>query len=92
MPYLITGTATFSSQANRDAALTRVNAVLPGFSYSEVATTFQAGVKTPTATTITFSLMDGEDGAVAAALSKAIYDALIQSNRQTSGYLSVNYV
>ena len=92
MPYIIAGTVTFSSQANRDAALTRVNAVLPGFTYSNVATAFNGGINTPNTTTITFSLSVGVDGDAASTLGKAIYDALVQSNRHTSGYLSVNKV
>ena len=92
MAYIITGTVTFSSQANRDAALTRVNAVLPGFQYTPVSTVFNSGVNTPNNTTITFSFDAGSDGAYASNLSKSIYDALVQSNRHNSGYLSVNKV
>lgn len=93
MPYIITGTATFSTQANRDAALTRVNNALASFSYSNLATPgFSAGIQTPTTTTITISIQDGVSDTTAAALAKAIYDAWTSSNRHSSGFLSINKI
>lgn len=91
MAYIITGTLTFSTQANRDAALTRIQTALQGYSYTNLATAgFGAGVLTPTTTTITISIQDGVDGTTAAAISKAIYDAAVSTNRHSSGYLSIN--
>lgn len=90
--YVITGTVTFSSQANRDAALTRVNNAVSGFTYTNVATVFTGGINTPNTTTITFSIVAGENQTDAATLTKTIYDALTSANRQTSGYLSVNLI
>lgn len=92
MAIIITGTVTFSSQANRDAALTRVNAILPDFTYTNVPTVFSSGVKTPNATTITFSIDRSADPANAGVMAKAILSALTQSNRHTSGWISVNNV
>ncbi len=92
MTYTITGTLTFSTQANRDAALTRLNSALASYSYTNISTLFSAGVTTPTTTTITISIQDGEDGTTAAAMAKALYDAAVAANRHTSGYLSVNKV
>lgn len=90
MAIIITGTVTFSSQANRDAALARVNAILPDFTYSNVATVFSGGVNTPNSTTITFSIDRTADGANVGAMANAILSALTQSNRHTSGWISVN--
>ena len=90
MAYTITGTLTFSTQTNRDAALSRINTALSSYTYSNVSTAFAAGVATPTTTTITISIQDGTDDVLAGAIAKAIYDAAVSSNRHTSGFLSVN--
>lgn len=92
MPYIITGTATFSNQANRDAALARVNTAISSYPQLSAYTTpgFSAGVATPTTTTMTVSFIDGTDDATAAAIAKAIYDAWVASNRHTQGFLSIN--
>lgn len=91
--HTITGTVTYSSQANRDAALTRVNTALTGLTYTNIATTFGAGILTPTTTTITFSLqiITTDDDEVRI-FRRAIYDALTATNRQTSGWLSSNRI
>jgi hypothetical protein len=92
MAYTITGTATFSSTAFRDAALSRVQTAVASYTYNNVATPgFSAGIQTPTATTLTVSIQNGnDDSAAAAALAKAIYDAWTASNRHSSGFLSIN--
>ena len=95
MPYIITGTATFSSQANRDAAVTRVNTAIAPYvsagTISPFATPgFSAGLNTPTTTTMTVSYSVGTEDTTAATVAKAVYDAWIASNRHTVGYLSVN--
>lgn len=92
MAYTITGTLTFSSQANRDAALTRLNTALVGYSYTNWASAFTAGITTPTTTTITISIQDGEDGENAKAIAEALKAAAVSVNRHTSGYLSVNKI
>ena len=92
MAYTITGTLTFSTQANRDAALGRINTAMSSYTYTAIATTFAAGVATPTTTTITISIQDGTDDQTASSLANAIYSAATSSNRHTSGYLSVNKV
>lgn len=89
MPYIITGTVTFSSQANRDAALARVNTAVSGLSVTNITTVFSPGINTPNTTSITFSLQDGADDQTASAIGTAILNALVASNRHTSGYLSV---
>lgn len=95
MVYIITGTATFSSQANRDAARTRLDAALLAYSLSAYATTFTAGITHPTTTTMTVSFsFDGDQDTMVAA-AKSIYDAWIGTGgaaRHTTGYLSVNKV
>ena len=90
MPYNITGSVTFSSQANRDAALTRVNTALSSYALTNVATVYPAGVNTSGTTAITISLQDGNDGEFTKSAADAIMSALVQSNRHTSGTLSVN--
>ena len=92
MPYIITGSVTFGSQANRDAAITRVNTALSGYSLTAYATQFPAGLNTPTTTTITFSYKDGEDGGTAGTVGNALLSALVSVNRHTSGWVSVNKV
>lgn len=92
MPYIITGTVTFSSQINRDAARVRVDTALASHIYTAVTTVFTPGVNNPTTTTITFSLNGGEDGESARVLGQSILDALVTGTRHTSGYLSINYI
>lgn len=92
MPYIITASVTFSSQANRDAALARVNTALSAYSYTNVATALSAGIQTPTTTTLTISIQDGDDGATVAAIQSSLMTALTSSNRHTLGYVSVNKV
>lgn len=89
MAYVITGTATFSTQARRDAARTRVDAAIAAFSFINRSTVFTAGITHPTTTTMTVSI---ETDVNPGELGKAIYDAWVQSNRHDSGYLSVNKI
>lgn len=91
MPYWVSGAATFSTQANRDAAVTRVNAALStlGLSAQSVGD-LPAGVSTPTSTTMTLSFFVGNDSAAAAAASSALYSAWTSSNRHSQGYLTVS--
>lgn len=95
MVYIITGTATFSSQANRDAARTRLDSALLSYSLSSYGTTFTAGIAQPTTTTMTVSFSFDGDAATAATAAKSIYDAWIGTGgtvRHTQGFLSVNKV
>jgi len=92
MPYIITGNVTFASQANRDAAITRVNTALSGMDYTDVATTLPAGINTSGTLAITISIQDGNDGETARTLRNTIYNALVQSNRHTLGWVSVNKI
>jgi hypothetical protein len=92
MAYTITGTLTFSNQSTRDAALTRLNTALSGYTYTNWASTFTAGVATPTTTTITISIQDGENGETAKAIGEALLAAAVAGTRHSSGYLSVNKV
>lgn len=90
MPYIITGTATFSSQANRDAARTRLDAAIATYNLINVTTVFNPGITHPTTTTMTISVdVDGHDPG---AVHKSIYDAWVASNRPVTCYLSVNKV
>ena len=92
MPYLITGSVKFASQANRDAALTRVNTALSGESFTNVTTTVGTGIAASGTVDITISIQDGNDGETARLLRNLIYNALVQSNRHTLGWVSVNRV
>lgn len=91
MSRLITGTLTYSNQSNRDAALGRINNALSGYTIENFTTTLGSGITTPTSTTINISIRviadEAADGAGAAILSAAV-----QSNRHSSGFLSVNKV
>ena len=91
MPYSVTGPATFSSQANRDAALSRVNSAIAGMAWTGYTTVFSAGVTTSgtTALNISIAITDNSD-TTAAAVCKAVLDALVLTNRHTSGYIGVN--
>jgi hypothetical protein len=92
--HTITGTATFSSQANRDAARTRVNTALLIYTYVNASgTIFTSGITHPTTTTITFALqIETNDDDEVRNFRRAIYDALTAANRHTSGWLSSNKV
>ena len=92
MPYIITATLTYSSQANRDAARTRIDSAIAGLPLSALATALAAGINNPTTTTITISMRDGLDATTASDAANAIYNASTQTNRHISGYLSINYV
>lgn len=87
--YTITGTVIYSSQANRDAALTRVNTALVGQSYTNVATSLPAGVNTSGTTGLSVSIQIPDD-TLAGSTMKLILDAMVAVNRQTSGYIGVN--
>lgn len=91
MAYIITANLVFSSQSNRDAARTRIDAAVAAHNVVNRATALTAGITNPTTTSITISIQTAiEDGDEAAALGRSIYDAAVVSNRHTSGYLSVN--
>lgn len=89
MTHIITGTVTFSNQSTRNAALTRVNDAVSGFTYENVATVFSAGINTPNTTTITFSLQSEE---APGTIFDAIMTALVSGTRHTSGYVSMNKI
>ena len=62
MRYIIAGTATFSSQANRDAAKARLDTAMAGYTYTAVATTFTPGINLPNTTSLTISIdADGNE-------------------------------
>lgn len=88
--FAVTGTVTYSSQTNRDAALTRVNSALAAYSYISQTTAFPGGVNTSGTTVITFSLVF-TDSTIdnANACMSAIHTATTSSNRWTSGWISV---
>lgn len=92
MLYTITGTFTFASQAFRDAAVTRVNNALASYTYTGLTTSFASGVNNVGTTVFTISLDVGTDPATAASCASALYSALVSTNRNTSGYMSVNKV
>lgn len=91
MPYTVTGSMTFSNQANRDAALTRINAAITGLMWIGFLTALPAGVTTSGTTVINISLrVTNDDETTAANIAKSILDAAVSSNRHTSGYIGVN--
>lgn len=92
MAYIITSSTTFSSQANRDAALTRVNNALSGETYTNRATTLAAGVTTSGTTVLNISIEVSSDPGIAGTVGSAVLSALVASNRHTSGYVGVNKV
>jgi len=88
MQYLLAGSVTFSSQTNRDAALTRVNSALLSYSYTVGTSVFPSGVNTSGTTVITFSLIFNDIDTANSCLG-SVMAALTASNRHTSGWLSV---
>jgi hypothetical protein len=93
MPYYITGTATFSSQANRDAARTRADTAVSGLSYvAEAVGSLVAGLTNPTTTTTTVSVRVDGTAAEAYTMSQAILNAWVLSNRHTSGWIGISKV
>lgn len=90
MSYIIAGTATFSSQANRDAARTRIDAAIASTNYVSYTTTFTAGVQNPTTTTMTISIkLVTEVSSEAANTLTTLFTELTSSNRPTACYLSL---
>jgi hypothetical protein len=91
--YTIIGTVTYSSQANRDAARSRLDTALAGITYSNFASNIATGVNNSgtTAITVSISLPDA-DGAIAGAALNAVLTAFTSSNRHTSGFVGVDYV
>lgn len=92
MPYIITGSVTYTNQSQRDAAMTRVNTAMTPFVFINATSSIPAGINTSGTTIITISIQDGEDGVSAKAMLDALFGALVQTNRHTSGYVSVNKV
>ena len=91
MPYTITGSVTYSSQTNRDAALSRVTTALSGVDWSAFATpTLPAGILSSGTLSITVSIVTLDGDSLAASTMKSILDAFVSSNRHTSGFLAVN--
>jgi hypothetical protein len=88
---IVVASLTYSSATNRNSALTRINSALSGYTYVDFDTSLPPGINTSGTTGITISI-DVEDRDTAFDLAKAIYDASVQSNRHTSGYLSVNRI
>lgn len=86
--YTITGTGTWSTQTNRNAAVSRVNSALSSYSYSEYATAYAAGITT-TGTAIMNISVTVED-----AYAKAAYDAIAlafqTATKPTTYSVSVN--
>ena len=92
MPYQITGSVRFAAQAQRDAALTRVNTAMSGQDYTNITTLVGTGIAASGTLDITISIQDGNDGETARTLRNLIYNALVQANRHTQGFVSVNRV
>jgi hypothetical protein len=91
MPYTVTGSATFSSQANRDAAQTRVNSAIAGMAWAGYSSAFTAGVTTSGTTILNISIAITDNSDVTAAnVLKAVIDALVLTNRHTSGWVGIN--
>ena len=93
MAYTITGTMTYSSQANRDAARTRLDTALSLMSYTNFTSVIGTGVANSGTTVINVSISLGDAvSATAAEAMGAVLSAATASNRHTSGYLAVNYI
>jgi len=89
MAYIVTASVTFASQANRDAAITRVNTAIASYNKANVATVFAAGIATPTSTTMTVSMESLEPPGT---LTNAIWAAMTSTGRPTSGFISLNHI
>lgn len=87
---IITGQLTYSSTANRDAALTRITTALAPYTYEAILTSQLGGITTVGNAVSISIVLDDRDTAFDAA--KAIYDAAVTTTRHTAGYLSVNRV
>lgn len=87
----VTANLTFSSQANRDAAVGRVNSALTGVPYSPRQNYLTAigGVVLPTSTTLQVSIEVGE-GTDADEVAASLFAAIISGTRPTAGWVSVN--
>lgn len=91
--YTITGTVTYSSQANRDAARTRLDTALSAFTYAGFTSGIGTGVTNSGTTAIIVSIESTIDGIeTASALANSLSTALTSTNRWTSGALSVNTI
>lgn len=91
MRRVITGTATFNNQTNRDAAYSRMNTALVGVSYTPFSSTIGNGITQPTTTTIIISI-EVPDVDTGIDTANSIYDAWTSNSnaRNSSGFLSVN--
>lgn len=91
MTYIITGTLNYASQANRDAAKTRVETALGSYVWSGRATTLSAGVSNPSSTTMTISIViSSEDPQVVKTVYDSVMTQLVSSGRHTSGWIGMN--
>lgn len=93
MVFIITGILTYASQANRDAALSRINTALGSYGYTNRTTAMGSGVGTSGTLSIIFSIqLNSTMPSNADAAANAIFNAASSSNRHTSGYIAVNQV
>jgi len=84
MTYLIVANLNYTTQANRNTALTNINNVLAGYTVTSVASSQPAGVNTNGTTGITISIECND--ADANALSAALLPAWTATARVTTGY------
>lgn len=91
MRRVITGTATFGNQSNRDAAYTRMNNALASIEFSNFTSALGTGVSTSGTTGIIISI-EVPDVDTGIDTATAVYNAWTATSnaRQNSGYLSVN--
>lgn len=87
---VITGVLTYSSVANRDAALTRINTALVGYTYVNFTSAAGTGLST-SGNSVNISIQV-DDLNLAFDIARAVYDAAVSTNRQTSGWFSVNRI
>ncbi len=71
--------------------MTRINTAVAGLSYSNSTTGVGTGIGTSGTTQIIISV-EVADSDLGVDIAKTIYDASVQVNRQSSGFLSVNRI
>jgi hypothetical protein len=88
VPYYITGTLTFSSQANRNSARTAVDAVSLGGAQPWAGGPYAAGIANVGTTQMTISLVIDADDAAARVVARALLNAYSAFARN-AGHLAI---
>lgn len=89
--YIVMANATWSTQAARDAALTRMNDAITSYN-TKNGTSLVAETTLPTNTSISVTIDTGEDHVLSAEMFNGAYASWTQTGRFVSGWMSISRI